>query len=204
MSSGGSVTNWIAQLKAGDRAAVQRLWDRYFAQLVRLARKQLQNVPRREADEEDVALSAFASFCRRAEQGQFPQLQDRDNLWPLLVVITFRKTRDVMRRVLGPNQGGGKVRGDSALVRNADSPETTEGFDQMVGSEPTPEFVTLIAEEFRRLLEILDDEEQRSIAVWKMEGYTNREITAKLGCSLRRVERTLQLIRKIWENEIKP
>jgi hypothetical protein len=57
MSSAGSATNWITQLKVGDRAGPQQLWGRYFARLVSLSRKQLQNIPRREADEEHVALS---------------------------------------------------------------------------------------------------------------------------------------------------
>ena len=58
-----SVTHWINQLKAGDPDAAQKLWERYFRRLVSLARKK-----RRAADEEDVALSAFDSFCRGAEQ----------------------------------------------------------------------------------------------------------------------------------------
>jgi hypothetical protein len=91
MTAAGSVTHWLSQLKAGDPAAAQKLWERYFRRLVGLARKKLQEAPRRAADEEDVALSAFATFCRRAEDGQFSQLSDRDGLWRLLVVITARK-----------------------------------------------------------------------------------------------------------------
>jgi hypothetical protein len=55
----GSVTRWLAELKAGDPAAAQRLWARYFADLVRLARARLRQAPRAAEDEEDVALSAF-------------------------------------------------------------------------------------------------------------------------------------------------
>ena len=80
MSSPGSVTYWIDRLKAGDPAAARKLWERYFHRLVSLARKKLQNTPRRAVDEEDVAQSAFASFWRRAQQGQFPQLEDRNEL----------------------------------------------------------------------------------------------------------------------------
>ena len=61
----GSVTRWLGPLKAGDPAAVQQLWEHYFHQLVDLARAKLQNAPRRIADEEDIALSAFNSFAAK-------------------------------------------------------------------------------------------------------------------------------------------
>jgi DNA-directed RNA polymerase specialized sigma24 family protein len=36
------------------------------------------------------------------------------------------------------------------------------------------------------------------VALWKMEGYANEEIAAKLGCVPRTVERRLRLIRSVW------
>ena len=91
MPTADPVTLWIGQLQAGDPAATRPLWDRYFHRLVGLARKRLRGSPRRAADEEDVALSAFASFCRGVEHGRFPRLEDQDDLWRLLVTITARK-----------------------------------------------------------------------------------------------------------------
>jgi hypothetical protein len=88
MSTVSSVTQWVNRLQAGDRAAAQKLWEGYFQRLVRLARQKLRGTPRRARDEEDVALSAFDSFCRGAEAGRFPRLGDRADLWQLLVVIT--------------------------------------------------------------------------------------------------------------------
>ena len=70
VSSSGSVTHWIGQLKAGEHAAAQELWDRYFPRLVGLAHQMLQGTPPRAADEEDMALSAFASLCLGAERGR--------------------------------------------------------------------------------------------------------------------------------------
>ena len=67
------MTRWISALKQGDQAAASGLWASYFRRLVGLARARLRDVPRRIADEEDVALSAFDSFCRRAQDGPFPQ-----------------------------------------------------------------------------------------------------------------------------------
>ena len=55
----GSVTRWINDLKGGDLDAAQPLWERDFADLVRLARARLRASPRTAADEEDAALSAF-------------------------------------------------------------------------------------------------------------------------------------------------
>ena len=69
LSPSHSITRCIDMLKRGDRAAAEALWDSYIHRLVALARARLGGMPRRAADEEDVALSAFDSFCRRAECG---------------------------------------------------------------------------------------------------------------------------------------
>src|SRR3954469_7065224 len=111
MSSQGSVTHWISLLKAGEHAAVQPLWERYFPRLVALARARLRGAPRRVADEEDVALSAFDSFCRHAEQGRFPQLLDRDDLWQVLVMLAARKAVELIRHECRLKRGGGEVQG---------------------------------------------------------------------------------------------
>jgi ECF sigma factor len=85
MPSDGSVTRLIVMLKRGDGAAAQHLWEAYFGRLVGLARVRLRGISGRMADEEDVALSAFDSFYRRAEQGQFPQVERKlrsiRNVW---------------------------------------------------------------------------------------------------------------------------
>jgi hypothetical protein len=41
MVSNDSVTQWIAQLRAGDDVAAGKLWERYFHRLAGLARKHL-------------------------------------------------------------------------------------------------------------------------------------------------------------------
>jgi DNA-directed RNA polymerase specialized sigma24 family protein len=188
MSSGGSVTHWIRELQAGNHLAAQKLWEKYFHRLVGLAHTRLRHLPRRVADEEDVALSAFDSFCRGAEQGRFPQLSDRDDLWQLLVVLTGRKASDLVQQECRQKRGGGKVQAEVDL-------------EQMIASEPTPEFAAQVADECRYLLAILDDAELRSIALWKLEGYTNAEIAQKLGYVTVTIERRLRLIRGIWEQE---
>ncbi len=201
MASDGSVTHWLGQLQAGDPDAAQPLWERYFAQLVELARKKLANAPRRAADEEDVALSVLDSFCRRAQAGQFPRLADRDNLWRLLVTLTARKATDLARRESRRKRGGGAVLDEAALASPPGPAAQEVGLEQMIGREPSPEFAALVAEECQRLLDLLDDPALRSVAVWRMEGYANAEIAARLGTVERTVERKLQMIRKVWGEE---
>jgi len=61
-----------------------------------------------------------------------------------------------------------------------------------------------VVEEYERLLGGLGDDVLRSVAVWKLEGYTVKEIAAKLGRSPATVERKLRLIRDTWEKEAAP
>src|SRR5262249_23741803 len=152
-----SITRWLAQFKDGDEDAARRLWARYFPRLVGLARLKLQGAPRRVADEEDIALSAFNSFFRGVDRGHFPDLTDRDNLWRLLVAITARKAQHLLRDQLRQKRGGGAVVGESGLAQGGE--DAGQVFDQIAGEEPTPEFAAEMAEECRRLLELLGDEE---------------------------------------------
>jgi DNA-directed RNA polymerase specialized sigma24 family protein len=199
---GGSVTRWIDELKGGDAAAAQPLWERYFTRLVQLARTRLRSTRRPGAveDEEDAALSAFNSFCTGAARGRFPLLSDRDDLWRLLVVITARKAFAQVQRRTRQKRGGGHVVVESALP-GAGEDGAGAGLDFLAGPEPTPEFAAMVAEEYRRLLEALDDESLRRVALDRMEGYTNDEIADRLGCARRTVARRLDLIRKIWSEE---
>jgi DNA-directed RNA polymerase specialized sigma24 family protein len=202
--SKGSVSHWIGQLKAGNHDAAQQLWEGYFQRLVRLARRKLRGRSGRAADEEDVALSAFDSFCRGAEHGRFPRLADRDDLWRLLVVITARKASHLVRDECRLKRGGGTVLGESALDHPPDLSGTESGLELVIGPEPTPDFAAQVAEECERLLARLRDAELRLIAVSKMEGYTTEEIAARVGCAPSTVDRRLRLIRGIWEKEVAP
>jgi DNA-directed RNA polymerase specialized sigma24 family protein len=194
MSSDGSVTRWLGPLQAGDPAAAQQLWERYFRRLVGLARVKLHGAPRRAADEEDVALSAFDSFCRNAEHGRFPRLADRDSLWRLLVVITARKAAHQAR-----DEGRRKRGGGAAPVADAEAL-----LAEALSREPSPEFAAGVAEECQRLLDRLGDRELQAVALLRMEGYSVEEVAEKLGCAPRTVKRKLALIRTVWEKETPP
>ena len=194
----GSVTRWINDLKGGELDAAQPLWERYFADLVRLARARLRATPRTAADEEDVALSAFDSFCagRRAaaSPGSTIATTSGGSWSPSLPARPPTKpcASGAQKR------GGGRVRSEAELAGGGPEGDANL-FGQVAGPEPTPEFAAMVAEECRRLLETLGDETLRQIALERMEGDTNEEIAARLGCSLRTVTNKLTLIRKRWE-----
>jgi DNA-directed RNA polymerase specialized sigma24 family protein len=193
MSSDGSITLLISKLKQGDRAAAEGLWRAYFERLVALARSRLRVVTRL-ADEEDVALSAFDSFYRGVERGRFPVLEDRDDLWQVLFVLTVRKAINLVKFEGRRSRGGGRLLSLSDL----------EGLsvDDVIGPEPSPQLAAQMVDECRRLLGRLGDDTLRSVALWKMEGQTNREIAASLGCIEQTVERKLRRIRGLWVQDV--
>jgi DNA-directed RNA polymerase specialized sigma24 family protein len=193
MGSEGTVTRILDRLKQGDPDAAQQLWESCFQKLVALARAQLHGAVRRAADEEDVALSVFESFCRRAGDGQFPRLQDRDDLWQLLFVMAIRKAINLARREGRRSRGGGRVQSFADLAGMER--------DLVLDAEPTPALTAQVIEECQRLLARLGDERLRSVAVWKMEGFTNAKIAHRLSYVEQTVKRKLRVIRQLWAEE---
>jgi DNA-directed RNA polymerase specialized sigma24 family protein len=196
------VTRWVHDLAQGDEGAAQRIWERYFDRMVRLARKKLGQDRGRAVDEEDVALSALKSFCRAATEGRFPHLNDRDDLWRLLVIVTVRKAQRELERQHAQKRGGGKVRGESAFLGRGDA-SSGGGIGQVLGSEPTPEFAVMMAEQCARLLDRLPEDSLRAVALLKLEGYSIIEIARKADCSLRTANRRLARIRELWADDIR-
>jgi DNA-directed RNA polymerase specialized sigma24 family protein len=192
--SDSSARHWLERLRTGDDAAAQRLWEVFFDRLVHLAHQRLQTKHRKAVDAEDVAVSAFASFCRAVEQQRFPQLSDSQELWRLLVSITVHKVLHVVRDQKRLKRGG-QFRELAGFDQSSDA---VAAVSQFVSREPSPEFAVEVAEEYERLCKALDDEELAQLAAWKLEGFTNDEIAAKWGRNVRTVERKLNLVRKIW------
>lgn len=197
------ITEWLEQLQVGDSVAAEKLWQCYFQRIVELARRKLEGAGCRLADEEDVALSAFKSFCLGAREGRFPKLSDRKSLWSLLVAITAHKATDLIRHENRQKRGGAGVvvDGQGGLRRKKYDVERLNDF---ICEQPTPEFAAQLAEQLKLLLSRLDcaeDPDLIKIALAKMQGESTSDIAEQLGCVRRTVERKLLLIRNIWEQE---
>lgn len=186
----GSVTNWLHKLSSDDDSkAQQQLWNRYFGQLAGIARARLTTVKGRDADEEDVALSALNSFFCGARDGRFPDLKDRTGLWPLLVKMTARKAINEVKR-------------QQAQKRTPKAEQKVPEMGELAGDQLTPEFALELAEQVERMLGQLPDEQLRTIAVMKLEGHTNLEIAKHFDIVERSVARKLARIRVEWEEHV--
>jgi RNA polymerase sigma factor (sigma-70 family) len=194
----GSVTRLIQLLRSDDSVerdlAAQLIWRRYFRDLLELARNNLNKRIRRREDEEDVLQSMYKSFCLRQQRGEF-DLAGRDALWKLLVTITLRKARNAAKKQ------GREMRDVAREQAVTDGDETSSAgwaLEQMDAAGPSPAEAAVLNEALERRLGALADPELRQIALWRLEGYSNREIAEKLDCTERSVERRLERIRSKW------
>lgn len=200
-----AVTRWIESLEGGDEDAAARLWEYCFPRMLRYASRRLPENLRRAMDEEDVAISAFRSFCMATARGAFTELNGRDELWRLLLCITARKARARIRHETRKKRGGGKVAGESILIKGQFIKGSDDGgggeMAQVAGNSPSPEMLAQFTDDCQRLLDLLGDDTLKAIALLRVEGYTVDEIAQRVGCAKRSVERRLTLIRKIWSHD---
>jgi len=190
MSDSPSVPTWVQQLLAGDPGAATPLWRRSHRRLVELARDHLAARVCRATDEEDVALSAFASFCRAAQAGRFPDLAGRDGLWRLLLALTVPHARRETAR---------KRRGGHAVLPLDLSELAPADREWLASAEPDPALAAAAADQARHLLAVLPGDDLRRVAVALMGGDTAAAAAARLGCGVRTIERKRQLIRRCWQ-----
>lgn len=187
----------VQRVRDGDDEAITRLWNDHYASLVRLAAGRLPAGLKRSGDEEDVALSAFHSFIAGVRDDRFPDLSGPENLWGLMITLTTRKVHAHVRRQTRQKRGGGSVRGESVFL-DPDGRSPGGGLGGVGDQEDAPDVQAQLAEATEELLQSLDDDQLRQIAIMRMDGYLVDEIAECLDLSKRAVERRLQLIRKIW------
>lgn len=153
------------------------------------------------ADEEDIALSVFDTLVRGAANGKFPLLHDRYDLWHLLVALTRQKVVDLRRFETRQKRGQGLVKNVASLGYNFERARMMT-LDDLVGDAPTPEYISILSDEFRRAMQILNDDVLIKIAKDKLEGYTTSEIAKRLDISQRTVQRKLILIQNRWIQQL--
>ncbi len=190
MSQTGTITRCIRDLERGETsqrdAAARELWEYFFADLMCYARRRLQaaHASRGSADEEDAAERAFTRVCRGIERGQL-KLGNRVDLYKVLRWATTREVITLLHRA----------------KRDAAWTSDPRILGQIPDSAMPPELLLLAFDACQRLLGLLENDELRQIAIWKLAGHTNQVIGTKLACSLARVERILAQIRETWRRK---
>jgi RNA polymerase sigma factor (sigma-70 family) len=194
-----SVTMWLRQLGDRNQQAVQELWDRYSETLKRLVRQRYPNALNALADESDIVQSVFHGLWNGAAEGRWDSVQDRQELWWLLVSICRHKAlkcHAYNHRL--------KRRAESNDVRAGHHFGSIADVEECEDEVPPPELIVILQEEQDRLMGLLRDDELRSIALWKLEGFTHEEIADKLGVTPRTIVRKLNLVRQTWSYELDP
>jgi DNA-directed RNA polymerase specialized sigma24 family protein len=191
MSSVHSVSQWIASLKEGELASVQKLWDRFKDRLIKAAKQKLGIAPKVLDDEDDISQSVLVTIWQATTQGRFDDVRNRDELWWTLLKIT----KDTIAK---------SVRHEYAKKRAAHYEQTVEpiSFEDLIDEAPSQEFVCILEDLTSVLLKKLRNNQLRKIAKLRIYGYTSPEISARLSIPQRSAERKLQLIRNTWSKEL--
>ena len=188
ISSEGSFAHMLSQLKKGDESAIRTLWDRFFEPLQRLAIERVNVRDRKIRDEEDLALSAINAFQECLKNGRYSSIENTNDVWHLLVKIVENKAIDHVRRERAVKRGAGNVRGDSYLNGMGYFAEIDMNHEERID----------FLDHLRTNLLKLEDAAVQEVVFRKIEGFSNKEIAAKIGKSVSSVERKLRLARQIW------
>lgn len=196
MSKNTNVSHWIDLVKDGDSIAANQIWQHYFDRLVRSVRGRIYGQNRAISDEEDIVLSVFNSFYNAAENGRFPDLADRDDLWRLLLRMAARKVVDKRRHDQRQRRGG------NIELHSLNHAGDDKNVIEAIGNEPSPDMVLMMQESVEQLFSHLGVGQLTDLAGAKLEGYTNAELAQRFGCSERTIERRLHLIREKCQQEL--
>ena len=171
----------MARLRVGEDDAADAILRRFTRRLIALTRTQLVSLPRAKVEIEDVVQSVYKSFFARYGQGQF-DLDDWNDLWGLLTVITLRKCAN--RRAYHRAR-----RRDARREVGTQHPFGRPDFGwDLVDREPTPLEAAMLADTVHELFRGMDDPDRETVSML-LQGYTAEEIATVRSCSERTVRR---------------
>jgi DNA-directed RNA polymerase specialized sigma24 family protein len=181
----GSITRLIAPLRAGDPAAQEAAFARLWGSAFGVARRRSTSPAN---DAEDVAIQAIHQLLTGFENGSFPAVQRRGDLFALLWEIVARRLISERRKA-------------TAARRDARRQETLIGDPR--SPAPSPAELVAAREHWDRQLARLEEAGLRRFVEESIAGWTIPEIAAHLGCSIRTVDRKLALARTMLESEVR-
>ena len=202
----GSVSHWLRELKAGDGNAVEAIWNRYYQRIVEFAIRKMKINPDRSVDGEDIAQITMHRLCFSLASGRYPLLDDRQQLWDLLVVFTLNRIRKHLRACNSQKRSLPKTPENRNSDPNEDASQSVVlEFKRLQAIEDlrSPEAPAIMADMVRFWLDRLDREdpsgELKQIAVWSMEDISGSEIARILKKRKSAILQKIRLIRLLWE-----
>jgi RNA polymerase sigma-70 factor (ECF subfamily) len=177
--------------RAGDQEAARKLFDEYVERLVALARRHISQRLASRIDPEDVVQSVFRTFFGRLKEGQF-HVADENDLCRLLVRITVHKTLRQVNFHRAAKRDPRQETGQGDWSR--------EELLSVLTREPSPEVTVAFLDHLEHFLSQLRPQE-RQILEMRVQGFTNEEITDRLGIYERKIRRVLERVRGVAERE---
>jgi RNA polymerase sigma-70 factor (ECF subfamily) len=185
MSEDPSFADLMARVRAGDQDAAARLYELFKNRVIGLARKRLDALVRAKEDPDDVAQSVFKSFFRRQmDPHKGFALENWDDLWNVLLVITLRKCGRRVERWVAKSRD---VHQEVALHEV-----------EAVAREPTPDEAAMLTDTVQGVLADLHPRD-RPILELALQGHGPEAISAEVHRTERTVYRVLKRVRERLE-----
>jgi RNA polymerase sigma factor (sigma-70 family) len=168
--------------RAGDQAAWSALYDGIQDKIRRVVRRKLDRRMVSLYDSTDFASAVWQSLIERLDEFEFHSIEA---LQHYLVMKAESKVIDEYRKQQAQKRGGGKT-------KRLEGDEEEFGLGAIIPSkDPSPSQVAQGKESWEILSEGVDDDHMEVLEMAR-DGYTNVEISEKLGWSLRKVQRVLK------------
>lgn len=164
---------------AGDPDAQFDLYNRFVRRLTSLCRTRIASHLKSRIGPEDVVQSAYRSFFRRTQAGEF-RIEQTGDLWKLLTVLVLRKTLK-------------QIEFHHARKRDARMEITISGAEsdiEFLLHQPTDDDADLLVDEVRTLLAPLDERDRRIMEL-RLQDMSTEEIAEVVELCPRTIRRTL-------------
>ena len=170
------------ELPPGNSDAESQIIELYSRRLIAFAQSRLAVQMHRRVDAEDIVQSAYRSFFRRLQRGDF-EFDEQNDVWRLLAAITLCKTQSAVRH-------------HHRHLRDVRRERSLEDSMRPFGREPAAEDVAIFYELLESML-IGMPEHYREIVLLRMEGYAISEIASQIDRSERTVLRVLARLQEV-------
>ena len=187
----GTITRLLRQLPTKDEWVVQEVFNFYFQDLARRARKVLSDRGGVIAsDEEDLAMLVMTAFLKDATEGELGDMRSRHDVWRMLSKRVNLRAINMVRdeRRNKKNEVG------ESIFRNANGTWNPTGIDQQIGRN-----VDDLTQYHRELIGAVTDPTEQQIATLLLEGKDVNDISHQLGKSPATIYRKLKTIKDSWQ-----